>query len=90
MRAVLRCTVMLRIPAPFHFATERGLALGDPVDALHEAYGDTVPVRTATPGPGQPPTAVFRVTEQGGTLSGVLEGAGGSATVASIFAGDLC
>jgi hypothetical protein len=76
--------------APFHFATARGLALGDPVDALHEAYGDKVPLRAATPGPGQPPTAVFRVTERGGTLSGVVEGTGGSATVASVFAGDLC
>jgi hypothetical protein len=76
--------------APFRFATARGLALGDPVDALHQAYGDTVPLRAATPGPGQPPAAVFRVTGRDGTLSGVVEGTGGSATVVSVFAGDLC
>lgn len=77
--------------AAFHFATNTGLSLGDSVDRLRQSYGDRVRVRTQPPSPGRPDTSIFTIHEgPDGDLSGVIEGTGRSATVTSIFAGQLC
>lgn len=77
---------------PWGFATAEGLAPGDSATILKRDYGRAVEIGPSHRQPGRTAVRLFTVTTGTGSgdLSGAIEGRGGSATVASIFAGDLC
>jgi hypothetical protein len=73
------------------FATTGGLSPGDSAERLHQIYGEQVSMRTESPTPGRPATAIFTISRRQDhrVISGVIEPAK-SGDVVSIFAGELC
>jgi hypothetical protein len=77
--------------AAVDLATAQGLSPGDSAERLRQLYRGSLRLRTQPGRAGRPSTEVFTISgRQGGVLSGVIEQQGKSATVASIFAGEIC
>jgi hypothetical protein len=76
-------------PQPLDLATPEGLAAGDAVSVLGEAYGGTVTL-TREPGRYEGEQWEFRAVTPSGPISGVIEGDRAAGRVVAVSAGAQC